>query len=80
MNNFYFTIQKRLTGVGAERVLDSKEKKLLQVVNLAPSESMVEKLTEMHPMRQIAYASVLQVCVLFSMFGCMAIIEEGLKL
>ena len=66
--------------MGAERVLDSKEKKLLQVVNLAPSESMVEKLTEMHPMRQIAYASVLQVCVLFSMFGCMAIIEEGLKL
>mgnify|MGYP001267305916 FL=1 len=60
-------------------MLDSKEKKLLQVVNLAPSESVIEKLTKMHPMRQIAYASVIQVCVLFLMFGCMAIIEEGLR-
>lgn len=79
MNNFCFTIQKKLIDVDVEKVLDSKEKKLLQVVNLAPSESVIEKLTKMHPMRQIAYASVIQVCVLFSMFGCMAIIEEGLK-
>ena len=40
-----------------------KQKKLLQVVNLAPSESMVEKLTEIHPMKQITYASIIQVCV-----------------
>jgi len=40
-----------------------KEKKILQVVNLAPSESMVEKLVEIHPMRQVFWASVIQVCV-----------------
>ena len=40
-----------------------KSKKVLQVVNLSPDESIVEKLTEMHPMRQVAYASVIQVLV-----------------
>jgi hypothetical protein len=40
-----------------------KDKKVLQYVNLSPDESIVEKLTEMHPMRQVAYASVIQVCV-----------------
>ena len=40
-----------------------KEKKLLQVVNLAPSESWLENITEIHPMKQITYASILQVVV-----------------
>jgi len=40
-----------------------KEKKLLQIVNLSPSESWVEKLPEVHPMKQIFWASVIQVCV-----------------
>lgn len=40
-----------------------KEKKILQVVNLSPSESWVEKLTDVHPMKQITYASIVQVCV-----------------
>jgi len=40
-----------------------KDKKLLQVVNLAPSEDLIEKLTEVHPMKQITYASIIQVCV-----------------
>ena len=40
-----------------------KDKKLLQVVNLAPSESWIEKLTEVHPMKQIAIMSVVQVLV-----------------
>lgn len=40
-----------------------KEEKILQVVNLSPSESWVERLTEIHPMRQVAWASVIQVCV-----------------
>lgn len=44
-----------------------KEKKILQVVNLSPSESWVEKLTEVHPMRQVFWASIIQVCV----FGLM---------
>jgi len=41
----------------------STEEKILQAVNLSPNESMVEKLTEIHPMKQVAYASVIQVCV-----------------
>jgi hypothetical protein len=44
-----------------------KEKKILQVVNLSPSEFWVEKLTEVHPMRQVFWASIIQVCV----FGLM---------
>jgi len=59
--------------------LDSKDKKLLQIVNLSPNESVIEKLTEMHPMRQITYASIIQVTVLFGMFGCMAINQEMIK-
>ena len=55
------------------------QKKALQIVNLAPSESIVEKLTEIHPMKQIAYASVIQVTVLFGMLGCMAINQEIIK-
>jgi len=55
------------------------DKKILQVVNLSPSESWVEKLTYVHPMKQIAVASVVQVTVLFGMFGCMAINQEILK-
>lgn len=41
----------------------STEEKILQAVNLSPDESIVEKLTEIHPMKQVAYASVIQVCV-----------------
>ena len=44
-----------------------KEKKILQAVNLAPSESWVEKIVEVHPMRQVAIMSVVQVV----MFGLM---------
>jgi len=44
-----------------------KEEKILQVVNLSPSESWVEKLAEVHPMRQVFWASIIQVCV----FGLM---------
>ena len=72
-------IQKKLTDVGVEKALDSKEKKILQVVNLSPSESWIEKLVHVHPMRQIAYASIVQLVVFGSMFGCMAINEEIIK-
>lgn len=51
-----------------------KEKKLLQVVNLSPSESWIEKLTEVHPMKQVAYASVIQVCVFLGMLGAFKLI------
>lgn len=53
--------------MGVEKALDSK--KVLQAVNLSPNESIVEKLTEMHPMRQITYASIIQVSVFFGMLG-----------
>jgi len=53
--------------VGVEKVLDSK--KVLQVANLSPSESSLEKITKIHPMRQVAYMSVVQVLVFFGMLG-----------
>ena len=37
-----------------------KEKKILQIVNLSPSEDWVEKITEIHPMRQIVWATIIQ--------------------
>ena len=57
--------------MGVEKALDSK--KVLQAVNLSPNESIVEKLTEMHPMRQITYASIIQVSVFFGMLGAFQI-------
>ncbi len=44
--------------------MKTKEEKLLQVVNLAPSESVIEKLTEIHPMRMVVWASIVQICML----------------
>lgn len=46
-----------------------KQEKLLQVVNLAPSESMLEKIVDVHPMKQIFWMSIVQVCV----FGFMLV-------
>ena len=39
------------------------DKKVLQVVNLSPSEDIIEKLTEVHPMKQIFWAAIIQVAV-----------------
>jgi hypothetical protein len=55
-----------------------KQEKLLQVVNLSPSESWVEKLTEVHPMKQIAWASIIQICVFGFMLLSFWIINEAL--
>jgi len=55
-----------------------KQEKLLQVVNLAPSESWVEKLTEVHPMKQIAWASIIQICVFGFMLLSFWSINEAL--
>jgi len=41
-----------------------KEEKVLQIINLSPSEAWVEKVVEVHPMKQIAVMSVVQVLVL----------------
>jgi hypothetical protein len=54
----------------------SLEKKALQVVNLSPSESWVEKLHDVHPMKQIAVASVIQVCVFGFMILSFFIINQ----
>jgi len=40
-----------------------KEEKVLQIVNLSPSESVIERIVEVHPMKQIAVMSVVQVLV-----------------
>ena len=40
------------------------EKKLLQAANLAPSEEWIEKITEVHPMRQVFIMSIVQIVVL----------------
>jgi len=47
----------------------SLNKKVLQVVNLSPpvDESFFDKLEKMHPMRQIVYATILQIIVFGSM-------------
>lgn len=55
-----------------------KQEKLLQVVNLSPSESWVEKLTEVHPMKQIAWASIIQICVFGFMLLSFWTINEAL--
>jgi len=39
------------------------DKKILQVVNLSPSESWIEKIVDIHPMKQITVASIVQVVV-----------------
>tara|TARA_B000000475_G_scaffold258696_1_gene240969 strand:+ start:886 stop:1062 length:177 start_codon:yes stop_codon:yes gene_type:complete len=51
------------------------EEKALQIVNLSPSESAIDKLVEMHPMRQVAWASVIQVSVFGFMLLAMAVID-----
>ena len=40
-----------------------KEDKLLQIVNLSPSEEWMERIVEIHPMKQIFWATIVQVCV-----------------
>ena len=39
------------------------QKKILQVVNLSPDASVLERIEEVHPMKQIAVMSVVQVLV-----------------
>ena len=56
-----------------------KEEKLLQVVNLSPSEDWIEKLAEVHPMKQIAWASIIQLCVFGFMLLSFGVINEVLK-
>ena len=43
--------------------MKTKEEKLLQAANLAPSEEWIEKVAEVHPMRQIFIMSIVQIVV-----------------
>ena len=56
-----------------------KEEKLLQVVNLSPSEDWIERLVEVHPMKQIFWASIIQACVFGFMLLSFGVINEVLK-
>lgn len=56
-----------------------KEEKILQIVNLSPSEDWVERIVEVHPMKQITYASILQVVVFGFMLFCFSMISLGLQ-
>ncbi len=57
--------------------MNKTEKKILQVANLAPSEDMLEKIVEIHPMKQVAVMSVVQVVVLIFMGATMYLIKLG---
>ena len=49
----------------------STEEKLLQVANLSPDEAWIEKIVDVHPMKQVAIMTVVQVLVFFFMLGVM---------
>jgi hypothetical protein len=55
-----------------------KEEKLLQIVNLSPSESWIERIVEVHPMKQVAVMSVVQVVVFGFMLLSFWLINLGL--
>ena len=52
-----------------KRTKEKTNKKILQIVNLSPSESWIEKIVDVHPMRQITIASIVQVVVFGFMLG-----------
>lgn len=54
----------------------STEEKVLQAVNLSPDVDALDKLVEMHPMRQVFWASIIQICVLAFMLLSMFIIGQ----
>ena len=39
------------------------DKKILQAVNLSPNESVVEKIVDVHPVKQVVIMSVVQIAV-----------------
>jgi len=51
------------------------EKKILQAANLSPSEDWIEKIVEVHPMRQVTIMSVVQVSVFMFMLLSFQIIS-----
>jgi hypothetical protein len=56
-----------------------QQKKLLQIVNLAPSEDILERVVEVHPMKQITWATIVQLCVFMFMLLSFWVINEILN-
>jgi len=54
------------------------EKKVLQIVNLSPDESWIEKIVDVHPMKQVVVMSVVQVLVFGFMLLSFWLINVGL--
>lgn len=52
-----------------------KEEKLLQVANLSPSKDMIEKIVDVHPMKQVAIMSLVQVGMFGGMLFCFFLID-----
>jgi|TARA_B100001094_G_scaffold8878_1_gene7977 hypothetical protein len=50
-----------------------KEEKLLQVANLSPDVEWIEKIVDVHPMKQVAIMSIVQALMFFGMLGVMAL-------
>ena len=55
-----------------------KEEKILQYVNLSPDVSVLDKIEEVHPMKQVAVMSVVQVLVFGFMLLSFWVINKGL--
>lgn len=49
------------------------EEKLLQVANLSPDEVWVEKIVDVHPMKQVAIMTIVQAVMFFGMLGIMGV-------
>ena len=52
-----------------------KEEKLLQVANLSPSEDWIEKIVNVHPMKQVVIMSLVQLGALAFMFFSFFLID-----
>jgi len=52
-----------------------KEEKLLQVANLSPSEDWIEKIVDVHPMKQVVIMSLVQLGALGFMFFSFFLID-----
>ncbi len=55
------------------------ELKLLQVANLSPSEDWIEKIVDVHPMKQVVIMSLVQVGVFGFMFLSFFLIDLVVK-
>ena len=60
--------------------MKTTEEKVLQVVNLSLDESWIEKIVEVHPMKQVAVMSVVQVLVFGFMLLSFWLINLGMDM